>query len=137
MTPLYLLDTNVVFDLARNPSGPIVDAIADVGEESLAISIVVLCEIRFGLAKRASRRLADQVNRILEQLPVLQLEPPVDEHYADIRLTLERAGTPIGPNDLLIASHARALDATLVTANTGEFERVPGLWVVDWRNGGR
>jgi hypothetical protein len=64
------------------------------------------------------------------------LESPVDEHYAAIRTYLEQAGTPIGPNDLLIAAHALALDLTLVTANIREFERVPALnldnWLLEW-----
>ncbi|MHB1292986.1 MAG: PIN domain-containing protein, partial [Sulfuricella sp.] len=63
---------------------------------------------------------------------ILPLETPVEEHYADIRNKLERAGTPIGPNDLLIASHARALGLTLVTDNVREFSRVPGLAVENW-----
>jgi tRNA(fMet)-specific endonuclease VapC len=69
---------------------------------------------------------------VLEQVAILPMEPPVEEHYADIRHTLERAGTPIGPNDLLIAAHARALGLTLVTDNVREFSRVPGLLVENW-----
>jgi len=68
----------------------------------------------------------------LQELPVLPLEPPVDEHSAEIRVALERAGTPIGPNDLLIAAQARALGLTLVTGNVREFSRVPGLLVENW-----
>jgi tRNA(fMet)-specific endonuclease VapC len=63
---------------------------------------------------------------------VLPLEPPVDLIYADIRSRLQEAGTPIGPNDLWIAAHAVALDFTLITANLGEFSRVPGLRVESW-----
>ena len=60
------------------------------------------------------------------------LVPDVGEHYGDIRATLERAGTPIGNNDLWIAAHARALDVTLISNNTSEFERVPGLRLENW-----
>jgi tRNA(fMet)-specific endonuclease VapC len=56
----------------------------------------------------------------------------VDQHYAAIRTQLEQAGTPISPNDLLIAAHALALNLTLVTANTREFERVPALSLDNW-----
>ena len=59
------------------------------------------------------------------------MEPPAELHYAEIRLELERIGRPAGANDL-IAAHARALDLTLVTNNTREFERVPGLRLEDW-----
>ena len=132
----FLLDTNMVSDLARNPQGRVVERIKAVGPEQIAISIVVACEIRFGLAKIGRKippvRLADNVRRILAELTVIPFEPPADEHYADIRDTLERAGTPIGPNDLLIAAHARALGLTLVTENEREFVRVPGLTVENW-----
>jgi tRNA(fMet)-specific endonuclease VapC len=65
-------------------------------------------------------------------LPILSLSPPVNRHYAVIRSHLEQTGKPIGPNDLLIAAHALALNLTLVTANLREFERVPGLSVENW-----
>ena len=65
-------------------------------------------------------------------MPILSLEPPVEHHYATIRANLEQAGTPIGPNDLLIAAHTMALDLILVTANTREFERVPPLKLENW-----
>jgi len=132
VTPLYLLDTNIVSDLVRRPGGPVVQRIAEVGAERIAISLIVACEIRFGLAKSGSQRLIQNMERVLEQIEVLPMEAPVEEHYADIRTRLERAGTPIGPNDLLIAAHARALDLTLVTDNDREFARVPGLKVENW-----
>lgn len=67
-------------------------------------------------------------------MPILPLEAPADEYYGAIRHQLERAGTPIGPNDLLIAAHARALGLTLVTDNVREFTRVPQLSVENWLN---
>jgi len=128
----YLLDTNMVSDLARHPDGRVVRRIAAVGVERIGISIIVACELRFGVIKSGSQRLTRHVNLVLEQVAILPLEPPVEEHYADIRNTLERAGTPIGPNDLLIAAHARALGLMLVTDNVREFSRVPGLRVENW-----
>lgn len=133
VSPGYLLDTNIVSDLVRQPGGAVVQRIAEVGAERIAISIIVACEIRFGLAKSGSQRLIQNMERVLEQIEVLPMEAPVEEHYADIRTALERAGTPIGPNDLLIAAHARALGLTLVTHNESEFARVPGLKVENWR----
>ena len=132
MTPHYLLDTNIVSALVRDPAGPVVRRIAEVGAERIAISIVVACEIRFGLAKSGSQRLAENMEQVLAQIEVLPLEPPVEQHYAEIRATLERAGSRIGPNDLLIAAHARALNMTLVSDNMSEFARVPGLRVENW-----
>ena len=65
-------------------------------------------------------------------MEILPIKPPTDARYAEIRLTLEKAGTPIGPNDLWIAAHALALDFTLVTDNITKFSRVPGLRVENW-----
>lgn len=130
--PRYLLDTNIVSDLVRHPAGSVMQHIAGLGAEQVCISIVVACEVRFGAAKSGSQRLARQLELVLGQLETLPLEAPVEEHYADIRNMLERMGTPIGPNDLLIAAHARALGLTLVTDNVREFSRVSGLVVENW-----
>lgn len=132
MTYQYLFDTNILSDLVRHPQGQIFQRIATVGESSICTSIIVACELRFGAVKSGSSRLIQQLERILEVLPVLSLESPVDERYASIRNHLEQAGTPIGSNDLLIAAHALALDLTLITANTREFERVPALNIDNW-----
>ena len=80
-----------------------------------------------------SARLTDQVEAVLGALNVLPLAEPADRLYGDIRSEIEKAGQPIGHNDLLIAAHARALTATLVTNNVREFRRVPGLTVEDWQ----
>ena len=128
----YLLDTNVVSELARDPHGPVASRIAVIGAETVALSIVVACEIRFGVAKGVSKRLAERLDVLLAEIEQLALDHPVDEHYAEIRAALESSGTPIGPNDLLIAAHARALGRVLVTNNEREFSRVPGLAVENW-----
>ncbi|HUF79869.1 MAG TPA: type II toxin-antitoxin system VapC family toxin [Burkholderiales bacterium] len=128
----YLLDTNIVSDLVRHPAGRAVQRMAKAGESRVCTSIVVACELRFGAAKRGSARLARQLDRVLGLLEALPLDAPVEHRYAEIRLHLERAGTPIGPNDLLIAAQALALGLTLVTGNAREFMRVPGLAVENW-----
>ena len=130
--PRYLLDTNIVSDLMRNPQGSVAAAIARVGEGAVCTSIVVVSELRFGAKKSGSLRLCQQLDAILSALEVIPLEPPADRHYAEIRFLLESAGQPIGPNDLLVAAHARALGLTVVTANLKEFIRVPGLAVENW-----
>lgn len=132
MTYQYLLDTNIVSDLVRHPQGRVFEHIAAVGGDSVCTSIIVVCELRFGAVKSGSSRLIQQLERILEVLPVLPLDSPVDKRYAAIRTQLEQAGTPIGANDLLIAAHALALDLTLITANTREFERVAALSLDNW-----
>lgn len=128
----YLLDTNVVSALVRDPHGPVTRRIARVGEGSVCTSLIVACELRYGAAKKGSARLTQQLELVLEVLPILALEPPVDRRYGELRAELERRGTPIGPNDLLIAAQALALGLVVVTDNVGEFSRVRGLEVKNW-----
>ncbi len=129
---LYMLDTNIISDLARNPQGVVARRIAEVGPDAVCVSIVTAAELRYGCAKKGSPKLTARVEAILGGLPILALEPPADREYGEIRAELTAAGTPIGPNDLLIAAHARALEAVLVTANVEEFRRVRGLKVENW-----
>lgn len=128
----YLLDTNVLSDLIRNPQGKAARRIAKVGEDSVCTSIIVAAELRYGCAKSGSAKLQKAVADLLGEIEVLPFEPPADADYGAIRAALEAAGTPIGGNDLLIAAHARALGATIVTANTQEFRRVRGVKVENW-----
>ena len=128
----FLLDTRIVSHLVRYPQGVVRDRIAEVGEETVCVSLLVAAELRFGAARKQSARLTQQVEAVLSVLPILALETPVDTHYAEIRVRLETSGCPIGPNDLIIAAHARSLGLTLVTHNLTEFSRVPGLLVQNW-----
>ena len=128
----YLLDTNILSELIRHPQGVVATRIAAVGEDTICTSIIVAAELRFGAAKSGSAKLTDRVDTILSALEIVPLETPVDRHYAMVRWELSRRGTPIGPNDMLIAAHALSEGFTLVTANVGEFSRVPGLSVENW-----
>lgn len=130
--PLWMLDTNALSELIRDPRGPVMQRLSDVAPDVVCTSIVVACELRFGAQRKGSAVLTERVNALLEAMVVLPLDEPADAHYADIRATLERAGTPIGSHDLLIAAHARSRALTLVTHNLREFQRVPGLKVEDW-----
>jgi tRNA(fMet)-specific endonuclease VapC len=132
MASRMLLDTNILSDLVRHPQGRVAEKIAQVGEESICTSILVACELRFGAAKRGSKRLTAQLEAILSTLDVLPLEEPADRQYGDLRSRLEKLGMVIGPNDMLIAAHALALDAVLITDNVREFSRVPALKVENW-----
>ena len=133
MSHRYLLDTNILAELARNPAGPAARAIAAVGERSVCTSVVVACEVHYGLVKRASPKLTDRMSEILATIDVLtSLPEDIGVHYGRIRVHLESAGEVIGPNDLLIAAHACAADLTIVTGNEREFRRVPGLRVENW-----
>ena len=119
-------------DLIRHPQGTVAKHISTAGEDAVCTSIVVAAELRFGAEKPGSKKLANRIDLVLSALEVLPLETPADRHYGEIRQQLARQGKPIGPNDLLIAAHALALDLTVVTANAGEFSRVPGLKVENW-----
>ena len=129
---IYLLDTNVVSDLVRNPLGKVFLRLSEVGARRACTSIVVACEMRAGVEKTKSARLSEVVVGVLRRLPVLPLEGDVDVVYGRLRADLERSGRPIGGNDLLIAAHALSLGLILVTHNTREFGRVAGLRVEDW-----
>ena len=128
----YLLDTNILSDLLRHPQGKAAARIARVGEDAICTSIIVAAELRYGSAKRGSKRLRDAVEALLGEIAVLPFDAPADAEYGALRAALEVAGRPIGGNDLLIAAHARALGATVVTANVQEFRRVRGLKVENW-----
>jgi tRNA(fMet)-specific endonuclease VapC len=113
MTDLrYLLDTNVASDIARHPNGLAAHASSRFGVEYAGISIVGRVRDPLRRREEGAHWVVDRLTQVLAQCETLSLEPPVDEHYADIRNRLERAGRSIGPNDLLIAAHARpGLDA--------------------------
>lgn len=128
----YLLDTNIVSDLVRNPQGKIAARIADVGEANVCTSIIVAAELRYGAVKRGSARLTTQLEAILRGLPVLSLEPPAEIAYGELRASLEAKGAPIGANDLLIAAHCLSLGHIVVTDNEREFSRVAGLTLENW-----
>jgi tRNA(fMet)-specific endonuclease VapC len=127
-----MLDTNIISDLIRNPQGKVAKRIARLGEHNICTSIIVAAELRYGSAKSGSKRLRKAVEDLLGEINVLPFEVPADTEYGGIRTQLEAAGKPIGGNDLLIAAHACATGATIVTANTGEFKRIVGLNVENW-----
>ena len=134
-SPRFILDTNIVSDLIRNPAGRVVQHIGRIGDHGLAVSIISAAELRFGAIKSGSPRLCERVDAVLGRLAVLPFDVPADAEYASVRAELEAVGKPIGPNDLLIAAHARSLDATMVTNNVAEFGRVRGLRVENWLAG--
>lgn len=128
-----LLDTNICIYIARNRPPSVADRFAQATPGSLGISLITWGELCFGAdksndPKRAHERLA----RFVADVPVHIPGTDTGLHYGEIRATLERAGTPIGNNDLWIAAHARALGVTLISNNVGEFERVPGLRLENW-----
>lgn len=128
----YLLDTNIVSDLIRNPQGRIAQRIRKVGESQVCTSIIVAAELRYGAAQKGSPQLSAQVEAVLGALPILPFEVPADDTYGSVRTRLEKSGRPIGGNDLLIAAHALVLGCTLVTDNEAEFSHVEDLKHENW-----
>jgi tRNA(fMet)-specific endonuclease VapC len=128
----YMLDTNIISELIRNPQGRAAKRIAKLGEDNICTSIIVAAELRYGCAKTGSKRLLKAVEDLLGEMEVLPFDVPADTEYGGIRAELEAAGKPVGSNDLLIAAHAYATGATIVTANTNEFKRIRGLKVENW-----
>jgi tRNA(fMet)-specific endonuclease VapC len=128
----YLLDTNIVSELIRNPQGRVADRIRDVGEAQVATSIIVAAELRYGAAKKRSPRLTAQLEAVLGAIEVLPFEEPADAVYGVLRARLEQKGQQMGGNDLLIAAQAISLGFTLVTGNEREFARVEDLHCENW-----
>jgi tRNA(fMet)-specific endonuclease VapC len=144
--PTYLLDTNACIGIRQHLKGRpprdvarqvrhqrLVQRLQAVPASDLAMSLISLGELRYGAEKsldpEASRA---ELDRLQALVPVLDLTPPVATRYGEVRRARELAGQPIGPQDLWIAAHALAAGLVVVTQNTREFARVPGLRVEDW-----
>lgn len=133
----YMLDTNVAIHTIRNrPSEVRAKFVARQGR--MCISTVTLMELIYGAEKSAQpdRNLRD-VEGFASRLTVLPYDREAATHTGRIRAELARAGTPIGPYDQMIAGHARSRGLIVVTANTDEFSRVPGISIEDWTAGAR
>lgn len=129
----YLLDTNILSHLIKQPQSVLARKVSEFERGVLCTSIIVACELRYGVDKKSSPMLAAKVELLLNEIDVLPLEySAVSDYYANLRVLLEKQGQVIGGNDMLIAAHALALDVTLVTANMGEFKRISGLQVENW-----
>ncbi|MFT4728594.1 MAG: tRNA(fMet)-specific endonuclease VapC [Granulosicoccus sp.] len=129
----FMLDTNVISDLIKDPMGKVARQLETEGESSVCSSIIVASELRYGVAKSGSRELSLRVDAALSAIEILPFDIPADTEYGKLRALLAAKGKPIGPNDLLIAAHALSLGLTLVTDNIREFKRAKGLSVVNWR----
>lgn len=130
---MYMLDTNICVYLIKHNPLQVRAQFERRQPGDILLSSIVLAELMYGVSKSQykERNLA-ALEMFLMPLEVV----PFDEHatgiYGDIRVGLERSGQIIGGNDLFIAAHARALNATLVTNNLKEFSRVPGLNLENW-----
>lgn len=128
----YLLDTNIISDMIRDPFGKVSLRVRQARGAQLCTSIIVAAELRYGAVKRGSAKLTTRIEGALERLEVLSLGSPADRIYGALRARLEERGRVISEHDLLIASHALALGCTLVTGNESEFARIPELPRENW-----
>ena len=133
MTRLYMLDTDTCAFILRRSSQTLLDRIQTVPLERQVMSMVTLAELLYGVQissrKKDNRAAVDALTR---HLSVIDWFRDAAEHYADIRADLKKKGQLIGSNDLMIAAHARSLDAIVVTNNQKDFRRVKGLKHENW-----
>jgi tRNA(fMet)-specific endonuclease VapC len=133
---LYMLDTDTVSYLVRGKT-PALDArIALVAPEQVCISAVTRGELLYGLKlKQGAHRLAQVIDQLLSRVRCLPWDEAAATHFASVAADLHKAGTPIGSMDAMIAGHALAAGAVLVTNNGRHFARVPGLKIENWARG--
>lgn len=130
----FLLDTNACVDYFTGRYPKVVARIKRSSPEDLSLSSVVVAELRYG-ADHSARRRANhaRIDVLTEEIETLDFDLRAAAAYGRVRAQLEAEGTPIGPNDMLIAAHALSRGLRVVTDNVDEFGRVKGLRVANWR----
>ncbi|HEY4356349.1 MAG TPA: type II toxin-antitoxin system VapC family toxin [Acidobacteriaceae bacterium] len=131
--PAFMLDTDISSYIMKRSNDAVLQRLRRVPVSDVCISVITKCELMYGV-QISPRRQQDQLalDLYLRQLVVLEYPDDAAVQYGEVRASLKSAGTMIGANDLFIAAHARALGLTLVTNNTREFSRVPGLQIENW-----
>lgn len=130
---LYMLDTNICGYIIRNKPEYIKEKLKSIEvEHDIALSSIVVAELLYGAKKKDSEKLTKLVKSFIDNFTILDFDKQASKEYANIRVFLEKSGNIIGSNDLFIAAHAKACDATLVTNNIKEFERVESLVIENW-----
>lgn len=130
---IYLLDTNACIHLLNGRHQHLIDRFHSHLQQEVVLCSMVKAELLRGALR--SQRVAlnlQRLNTFFAPLHSLPFDDSGAEHFARIGADLLDCGTPIGPNDLVIAAIARSHDATLITHNISEFSRVPGLRMEDW-----
>jgi tRNA(fMet)-specific endonuclease VapC len=128
----YLLDTNICIYVINARPAAVLERFRQEPMGQIGISSLTAAALAFGVAKGASTRNREALEMFLAPLEVLPFDASAIWRYGDLRAALERSGQPIGAIDTLIAAHALAANAILVTNNTREFMRVPGLRLENW-----
>lgn len=129
----YLLDTNICIFVIKKKPALVLQRFVQQPADEVGISSVTLAELRYGADKSAApARNHAALDGFLAPILVADFDSPAADRYGKVRTYVEQQGTPIGPLDTMIAAHALSLATTLVTNNTSEFSRVPGLVWEDW-----
>jgi tRNA(fMet)-specific endonuclease VapC len=129
----YLIDTNIISLALKGRSSRAAERIVQTPRSKIGLSIITEMELRFGLAKHPHpHRIKPVLDELFDTITVHQLPDDIGSVYGSVRAEFERLGRPIGPLDTIIAAHAIALGAVLVTNNVKEFGRVRGLRSEDW-----
>ena len=128
----YMLDTNICIYAIKNHPSQVLTHLRAHEANGIGISSISVAELYFGVSKSGSARNLAALQQFLEPLEIADFDLNAAQVYGTLRYSLERLGTPIGPLDTQIAAHALALEATLVTNNGREFNRVPELKWVNW-----
>lgn len=128
----YMLDTDTCIYAINERPPKVLQALRDHHAEGLGVSAITASDLFYGVARTGSARNAEALRRFLAGLEVAEFDASAAEVAGQVRSWLASQSTPIGPYDSLIAAHAQALGVTLVTDNTREFERVPGLKLANW-----
>ncbi|MCM1087815.1 MAG: type II toxin-antitoxin system VapC family toxin [Muribaculaceae bacterium] len=129
----YMLDTNICIYVIKHKPDTVIRKFLSHDPEELCISAITYAELMHGVEKSiAVERNRIAMSLFLSPITILQFDGQAAEEYGRIKTELEKKGTPIGPMDTLIASHAKSRELIIVTNNTREFNRVAGLTVEDW-----
>ena len=128
-----MLDTNIISYIIKNRNYSLIDKFEEISKNhTLCVSSITVAELFYGVKKKGSKKLEIAVNEFLSPLEKLSFDSNAAFSYSEIRAALEANGNIIGAHDMFIAAHAKSIDATLVTNNTREFERVDNLKLEDW-----
>ncbi|MCL2441727.1 MAG: type II toxin-antitoxin system VapC family toxin [Treponema sp.] len=128
---IYMLDTDTVsFIVKRDPV--VLKKLSEHDNDDICVSAVTCAELFFGLEKKGSIKLFNEVESVIEKMSVINFDKPQSEIYGKIRLELEKSGVPLDNMDMLIAAAALSIDAVLISHNTKHFSRIKGLKAEDW-----
>ena len=129
----YLLDTNICIYAIRGRNETLIPRLRSIASDSIGLSSITLAELAHGVEKSQHvQRNRDALRKFIAPFSIRPFGTNAAAHYGRLRAVLELSGQPIGPIDFLIAAHALAENAVLVTNNEREFVRVPGLSVENW-----